>query len=83
MPRRETESLLKRGRAALVSPERMFVWDFDHHDTNTVRVRDQKLHEYPCLSPRFAENRHAEVHKTSIARRILSRYGMELGRSKK
>ena len=44
----------------------MFLWDFDHHDTNTVRVRDPKLHESPCLSPWFAENRYAEIHQASM-----------------
>jgi hypothetical protein len=47
--------------AALVSPERMVVWDFDHDDTNVVRVRDPQFHESPSLSPRFAEDRYAGV----------------------
>jgi hypothetical protein len=41
---------------ALVSPERMVVWDFDEGDPNVVGIHDPHLDQAPCLAPRFAEN---------------------------
>jgi hypothetical protein len=57
---------MERGKAAFISAERMVVRDFDHDDTNAVRVRDPQLHESPCLSPRFAEDRYTGVQQAPM-----------------
>ena len=62
----DDNSLVERGNAALVSPERMVVRDFNHDYRNLVWVLDPQFHESPYLSPRFAEDGYTGVQQAPM-----------------